>query len=186
MNKRDRASIYRIIFTELRRKKPEFSRQHFYNYVVDKGDKTTEGTLKNDFSVFCRNYLNDSTKSVEEGFSGLLSDLNLLREIKVEKGSVYNIENKERNDIPEEIVLYSILDNPKFGKSISFDNMYLDADGPGTIFALSKDGLAERLERIAERFPKLVVFKNDPLIRELQFKGKKPKGIMVLEDYYGN
>ncbi len=184
LHKRRYASIYHIIFSELRKHKPEFTRKHFFSFLANEKGNFTERTLRDDFSVFSRTYLNDSSKDVEDGYSGLLSDLNLLREYKRQKDVVYNIENKEQSDIPAEIILYSILDNELYGNSISFDNLYLDEDGPGTIFALNKEGLLEQLERIAKLYPKNIVFNNDPLIRQIQFKGDKIRPLEVLEDYY--
>lgn len=184
LHKKRYASIYHIIFSELRKHKPEFTRKHFFNFIANEKGNFTERTLKDDFSVFSRTYLNDSSKNVEDGYSGLLSDLNLLRELKKQKDSVYNIENKERSNIPSEIILYSILDNERYGNSISFDNLYLDENGPGTIFALNKEGLLEQIQRVSKLYPKNIVFNNDPLVRQIQFKGKKMKPLKVLEDYY--
>ena len=184
LHKKRYASIYHIIFSELRKQKPEFTRKHFFSFIANEKGNFTERTLRDDFSVFNRTYLNDSSKDVEDGYSGLLSDLNLLRELKKQKDSVYNIENKKRLNIPPEIILYSILDNERYGNSISFDNLYLDENGPGTIFALNKEGLLEQIQRISELYPKSIVFNNDPLVRQIQFKGKKMKPIKVLEDYY--
>ena len=184
LHKKRYASIYHIIFTELRKQKPEFTRKHFFSFLANEKGNFTERTLKDDFSVFNRTYLNDNLKDVEDGYSGLLSDLNLLREFKNQKDAVFNIENKERPNIPPEIIFYSILENKLYGNTISFDNLYLDEDGPGTIFALNKEGLIEHIQRIAELYPKNIVFNSDPLIRQIQFKGDKMKPLEVLEDYY--
>lgn len=184
LHKKRYASIYHIIFSELRKHKPEFTRKHFFSFLANEKGNFTERTLRDDFSVFSRTYLNDSSKDVEDGYSGLLSDLNLLRELKRQKDAVYNIENKEQSDIPAEIILFSILDNELYGNSISFDNLYLDEDGPGTIFALNKEGLLEQLQRIAKLYPKNIVFNNDPLTRQIQFKRDKISPLEVLEEYY--
>lgn len=184
LHKKRYASIYHIIFSELRKHKPEFTRKHFFSFLANEKGNFKERTLRDDFSVFNRTYLNDSSKDVEDGYSGILSDLNLLRELKKHKDSVYNIENKERSNIPPEIILYSILDNERYGNSISFDNLYLDENGPGTIFALNKEGLLEQIQRVSELCPKNIVFNNNPLVRQIQFKGKKMKPLKVLEDYY--
>jgi len=184
LHKKRYASIYYIIFSELRKQKPEFTRKHFFNFIANEKGNFTERTLRDDFSVFNRTYLYDSSKDVEDGYSGLLSDLNLLRELKKQKDSVYNIENKERSNIPPELILYSILNNERYGSSISFDNLYLDENGPGTIFALNKEGLLEQIQHVSELYPKNIVFNNDPLVRQIQFKGKKMKPLKVLGDYY--
>lgn len=194
LNKKQHASIYSIVFCELRRQKPEFTRNHFLKHVLAKKDNLNKGTLETDFSVFSRTYLNDRSKDVEDGYSGLLADLNLLTGRKTEvmedgkerKDMIYHIENKERPEIPAHIILYVILNNERYGQSVSFDNLHLDADGLGTIFALNKEGLMEHLQRVAGLYPRKIFFNNDPLIRELQFKGKRPEPFSVLEDYYAS
>jgi len=184
LNKKKYASIYHIVFSELRKEKPEFTRKHFLNFIEKEKGPFNERTLRDDFSVFVRTYLNDKSKDIEDGYSGLLAELNLLSEFKETGTHIYNIENRERPEIPAHIILFAVLDNDKYGNSISFNNLYLDKDGVGTIFALNKEGLAFHLERIAEIYPKLVVFNNDPLVQELQFKEKKPLSFTVLKDYY--
>jgi Protein of unknown function (DUF4007) len=187
--KSNRASIYNIIFNDLRKQKPEFTRIHLFKTVSQIDGKLNERTIKDDFSVFIKTYINDKEDDVEDGFSGLLADLNLLTELKEnkEKGvSYFAIENKERAEIPLHILLYAILDNTNYGDSINFDNLYSDRDSIGSIFALNRDGLIEHLVKIAMKYPKYIVFKNDPLARELQFKGKRPNGNSILKDYYGN
>ncbi len=188
LNKKKFASIYNIVFNELRKQRPEFTRKHLYSLVDKKQGKFTTGTLKNDFSVFSRTYLNDSSTEVEDGYSGLLADLNLLMELKEskEKGnSCYTIEYRERPEIPSHIIFYAILDNKQYGNSISFENLFSDPEGIASTFALNRDGLAEQLSSIAKFFKKNVVFNNDPLVREFQFKGKKPDALSILRDYYG-
>ncbi len=189
LHKKKFASIYNIIFSELRKQKPEFTRKHFFSFVDRREGAFTERTLRDDFSVFSRTYLNDKSTDVEDGYSGLLADLNLLRELKEskEKGnSFFTVENKQRPEIPSHIIFYAILDNERYGDSISFDNLYSDADGIGTIFALNKEGVVEHLDRIAKLYKKNVIFNNDPLVREFQFKKKKPTALSVLREYYGN
>ena len=184
LNKKAHASIYPLIFNELRIQKPEFTRTHFFNFVSILNTSTTQGTLKNDFSVFHRNYLNDRNKDIEDGYTGLLTDLNLLKQIKVEKEVFYHIENRERPEVPAEIILYAVADDERYGNSISFDNLYLDNGSVANIFALSKEGLVERLQKIAEKYPRQVIFNIDPLARQIQFKDSKPDPLNVLEDYY--
>jgi beta-glucosidase/6-phospho-beta-glucosidase/beta-galactosidase len=69
--------------------------------------------------------------------------------------------------------------------SISFKNFYSEATGIGNIFALSEEGLYEQLEKITHAY-RNITFVNEAGVRELQFKGEKPKPRKILEDYYGN
>ena len=80
-------------------------------------------------SVFIRNYLNPSYKEtkvdVEEDFASLMIDLDLLKSYQSENmhGKLvdwYQVENKVQIDLVPELVLFSILDNETYGKSIAF------------------------------------------------------------------
>lgn len=184
LNEKRYAPIYSIFFNELRKQKPEFTRKHFFNFIEKEKGHFNERTLRDAFSVFSRTYINDKSKDIEDSYSGLLADLNLLRKIRETGNSIYNIENRERNEIPTHIILYAILENKQYGNSIPFDSLYSDENGIGNIFALNKEGLVYHLEKIAKLYPKKIVFNNDPLVKELQFKEKKPESLAVLNDYY--
>jgi len=186
------ASIFQLIFNELRIKKPEFTKEQFYSFIDSEKGEYNPRTLRDDFSVFTRTYIYDKSKDIEDGFSGFLSELNLLEE-KKEKSTFqgkektrnfYKIENKERPEIPTHIVLYFILSNTDYGQSVSFDSLYLNYNSVGRIFALNKEGLIKHLLKINEIYHNLVYFNNDPIIRELQFKKKLDNPISILEDYY--
>ena len=187
------SSTYQLIFNELRIKKPEFTKEQFYSFInTEKGEQNAR-TLRDDFSVFTRTYLNDSSKDIEDGYSGFLSDLNLLEERKeklVFQGkeqlrTIYQIENKERGEIPPQIIFYFILLNPDYGQSVSFNSLYLDYNSVGRVCALNKDGLIKHLLKISELFPDFVYFNNDPLVKEMQFKNRPKNQIEILESYYG-
>jgi hypothetical protein len=178
------ASIFNLILTELRKTKPEFERKHFYALVSSKGS-FSEATLTKDFSVFQNTYVPlFTTKSeIEDSYSGILTELNLVvpRKIDGRIGS-FIIESKRRPEIPMLIVLYAIVSNENYGHSINFDRLLNDKAGVGAIFALSREGLTEKLEEIT-KIDKNIIFKNDAGIRELQFKSK-PKPFDILAKYY--
>lgn len=186
------ASTFQLIFNEFRIKKPEFTKEQFYSFIQTKNWKFNTRTLRDDFSVFSRTYLFDFSKDIEDNYSGFLSELHLLYE-KKEKSiyegkektrTLYQIENKERTEIPPQVILYFILANSEYGQSISFDTLYLNYNSIGRVFALNKEGLAKHLMRITELFPDLVYFNNDPLIKVLQIKSRPNKLSVVLNDYY--
>ena len=187
------ASIFQLIFNELRIKKPEFTKEQFYSFVETEKGEFNARTLRDDFSVFTRTYLHDFSKDIEDGYSGFLSDLNLLEDKKgksIYQGkdktrTFYQIENKERIEIPPQVIFYFILSNPEYGESISFNSLYLNYNSIGRVFALNKDGLVKHLLKITELFPELVFFNNDPLVKELQLKKKPKDPLIILENYYG-
>src|SRR6218665_938044 len=92
--KRDYASIYPIIFTNLRKIKPDFSKNHLVNLVLEMDEKQNENTLDKDFAAFVRTYLAQVSGDKEESFSGLLHELGLLRESATTvTGKSYHISN---------------------------------------------------------------------------------------------
>lgn len=186
LTKKKFASIYNIIFSELRKHKPEFNLKHFTDFIKREKGEFNSNTLKKDFHVFQRTYLFEKDpKDLEESLSGLLAELDLVKKVKREKQTYLNIENKKRPNIPYQIILYAILDNKDYGRSISFKSFYNESTGIGNIFALSEDGLYEKIEEITQAY-KNITFVNEAGVRELQFKDQKPEPLKILEDYYGN
>jgi hypothetical protein len=178
------ASIYNIIFSEFRKFKPEFDQELFVKFIEREKGTFNENTLKKDFGVFQKTYLTKKDpKDLEESLSGLLTELNLVEEKKRDKKSYLIIQNKPRPEIPSKIILYAILKNPDYGQSISFNSFFNDPNGIGNIFALSENGLFEKIEEIIHEY-KEVTFINEAGVRELQFKAEKPDPMDVLKAYY--
>ena len=94
----------------------------------------------------------------------------------------YRIENTEREDLSELIVLYVILDNPKYGNSIRFDELLTDHGSVGSIFALNATGLYNKIKAIQNHYPN-IVYTDDGGIRLLQFKEKPSKEAVLLKYY---
>ena len=186
LTKAGTASIFNIIFNELRKTKPEFEEKHFYSIVSSFG-KFSEATLSKDYSVFRNTYaVSASSKSeIEDSYSGILTELGLLTSKKTSaKNDALVIESKRRPEIPAQIILYAILENQE-GDSLNFDKLYNERNSVGSIFALNREGLMEKLEELTNLYPKEIVFKNEAGIRELQFKRKLNPIKDVLAKYYG-
>ena len=186
LTKAGTASIFNIIFNELRKTKPEFEEKHFYSIVSNFG-KFSEATLTKDYSVFKNTYaVSASSKSeIEDSYSGILTELGLLTSKKTSaKNDALVIESKRRPEIPAQIILYAILENQE-GDSLNFDKLYNEKNSVGSVFALNREGLMEKLEELTNLYPKEIVFKNEAGIRELQFKRKLNPIKDVLAKYYG-
>ena len=192
------STIYSIIFNEFRKEKLFFVKETFVNYIRRIGESNlelnfNENTIAKDFIVFTNLYKNDSESSdVEDSFSGILSELGLLKIVlseykdehgKTKKKEEYQIENNERDSLQEEIVLYTILDNYKYGNSISLNSLEFETDSPGLIFALNRSGLLNKITQIVNRFND-ITFTDQAGIKELQFKNKIP-ALKILDKYYG-
>lgn len=183
------ASIYSIIFNEFRKEKLFFHKETFVNYVKRIGESNTdlnfnENTVAKDFIVFANLYKNDpESKDVEDSFSGILSEIELLKTTGKGKEEQFFIENTERDNLPEAVILFTILDNLNYGNSISLNSLEFDLNSPGSIFALNRSGLMNKISEIVCEF-KDITFTDQAGIKEMQFK-KKSDAFTILDTYYG-
>jgi hypothetical protein len=185
------ASTYSIVFNQFRREKVEFTKENFLNFLkrksdVEKSFSVNEKTIAEDFSVFVKMYLRSDSqlKDKEENFSGLLTELDLLKCFKKGKDEYYVIENDEKKEIPEDIILYVLLDSGNFETSKSFNSIELNHNSVGAVFAMNKVGLQTKIESLCSRFS-FITFNDQAGVKELQFK-KKINPTTILEKYYAN
>lgn len=193
------ATTYNLIFNDLRRERIEFTKEHFIGFIQRKADEQNmntinKNTLATDFEVLTKMYLRSTAqlKDREDTFSGILTELNLIQEEvhkNSDKQSTYiSIPTDEKNEIPEDVILYCILDNNSLDKSISLYNIEQDRDNIGSVFAINRESLVQKIENIAtnNKYKKYgIVFNDHAGIKELQFK-IKPNKYEVLKNYYGN
>jgi hypothetical protein len=183
------ASIYSIIFNEFRKEKLFFNKETFLNYVKRIGEGNPElnyndNTVAKDFIVFTNLYKSDpESKDVEDSFSGILSELELLKTNGKNKEEQYYIENSERDNLPEAVLLYAIIDNENYGNSISLNSLEFDLNSPGSIFALNRTGLMSKINDLRNDY-KEITFTDQAGIKELQFKNKV-EPFTILDQYYG-
>jgi Protein of unknown function (DUF4007) len=185
-----RASTYSLIFNGLRRDKIEFTRTNFLSFAKRQAEINqtllNDGTVKSDFDVFVKLYLRpaNQTKDRDEGLSGVLTDLNLISTFHRNKEDYYVIENTEKRNLPDAVLLYGILTSGQFASSVNFTTLLTAPNQVGSIFALNATGLYTKLERLVADKRHTAVFSDQAGIRELSFK-TKPDPISVLADYYG-
>lgn len=179
------SSIYYLIFSELRKIRPEFSKNHILSLIKEIDEKQSDTSIGIDFSVFTRTYFAKPSKDKEESFSGLFAELGLLTEVgeDSQKNDLFHISNSKQNSIPWEVILFCILENDNYGNSISINSLFSDPKGIGNLFAFNQEGLENKLLEISQNVPD-VVYKNDAGVKELQFKKIKPNGFTILNDYY--
>ncbi|WP_229208807.1 DUF4007 family protein [Dyadobacter luticola] len=182
-----KASAYALIFNELRRDKIEFTKDNFLTFVKRKAEilqiTINDGTVLNDFGVFIKMYNRSiaQSKDREEGFSGLLTELDLMNVSPRDKDT-FVIENTDRRNLPDEIVLYGMMTTGGFNKSVNFNTLLTEPNQVGSVFALNATSLYTKLESIAQRFPE-IVFSDQAGIREISFKSK-PDPLLILANYY--
>jgi hypothetical protein len=179
----DYSSIYSIVFNDFRKLKPEFHKENFISHAYGIDASLNKNTLGKDFGVMLRTYYSKNGKDIEDSFSGLLSDLELIHEIKKDNITKYVIQNTKQDSIAPELVLFIILENKDYGKSVSFKNLYSDFNSVGNIFVLSKEQLENKLIKISQKFED-IIYSNDAGIKELQFKTKKPNSFDILRLCY--
>ncbi|HEY6436671.1 MAG TPA: DUF4007 family protein [Ignavibacteriaceae bacterium] len=192
--KTNKASIYSLFFNFFKKGKTEFSKEQFSKFLIKHAEqeiKVNTNTINSDIAVFIRNYLASQSKNskldVEEEFSNLLTDLELLKTYQVENidgktSEWYKAENGLQVDLPSEIVLYTILDNLNYSKSISFRDLLNGFNSPGAVFSLNEEGLYQKLEDITSQH-KNIIYKETAGIKELQIKGQINKE-EILNGYY--
>lgn len=181
------ASIYNIIFNEFRKEKILFKDEVFLNYLKRIQETKpelifNENTLLKDFMVFVNTYkIEEDDNYIEDSFSGILSEIGLLKTIGKGKDKQYQIENSDRDNLDEAVLLFSILDNSNYGNSISLNSLEYDYNSPGSIFALNRSGLTNKITAIVNEN---ITFTDHAGIKELQFKNK-PNSFSILDKYYG-
>ncbi len=183
------ASIYNIIFNEFRKEKILFKDDMFLNYLKRIQETNpelsfNENTVSKDFMVFVNTYKNEEeNNNIEDSFSGILAEIGLLKTVGKGKDKQYQIENNDRDNLHESVLLFSILDNPDYGNSISLNSLEYDYNSPCSIFALNRSGLTNKISEIVSD-NKNITFTDHAGIKELQFKNK-PNAFSILDKYYG-
>ncbi len=189
--KENLASIYSLVFNEFRKKKIEFNKIHLLNFLKAKCEETdtkyTEATIQRDINVFLRNYVKPykTNKNLEDFYSGIFIELNLVEQLQKydeKETEWFRIENKERPDLPAEILLYSILDNQQYGDSIVLDDLLHGYNSIGSIFVLSVKDILNKIEYLTKS-KHHITFMDKAGIKLLQFN-RKPNKWNILKSYY--
>ena len=68
-------------------------------------------------------------------------------------------------------MLYTILDNERYGYSISMQSLENDEDSPGSVFALSRQDLLDKIELLTSTYD-WITYNDQAGVKELQFKHK--------------
>lgn len=184
------ATSYNLIFNELRKEKIEFSKENFLKFMHLKAESGLNftfnpNTIGGDFEVFVKLYLGTDSggKDKEEIVSGIFPDLSLVK--KIERGkstTLYFIETNEKEQLPNEVLLFAILDDPDIGMSVGLDALEREYNSIGSIFAIHRSGLVNKIESLCKDYD-FLVYKDDAGIRELQFRSK-PNPYKILDRYY--
>nr|WP_183561606.1 DUF4007 family protein [Mucilaginibacter sp. SP1R1]MBB6150010.1 hypothetical protein [Mucilaginibacter sp. SP1R1] len=187
--KKGAASSYYLIFNELRKEKIEFNKESYAGFIKRKADllknfQASEKTIFEDFSVFSKMYLRTDNQVKEDIFLGLFTELDLMRTTGKKGDEQFVIENKEREELPEALLLYIILNNKGVSRSVSVSAIEQEANNLGSVLALSRTGIANKLDNIAKKYD-FVVYSDHAGIKEVQFK-EEVLPLDILNKYYAN
>ncbi|WBM73637.1 DUF4007 family protein [Saprospira grandis] len=188
------ATIYNLAFNSFFPQKQEFKAAQLQKFIKrfceSEKQKISPNTLKRDVQVFLQSYqpASQKIKEIEDSFSGLLHELNLLTIVRSEDGEkLYSFQYTDREELAEEIVLYVILDIMQEGESsISFKRLLSNPNSPAWIFGLNADGLLNKITALTNKYPG-ITYSETAGNRVLQFEESMltPETKQsILEDYY--
>lgn len=187
------ATTYNLLFNELRREKIEFSKDAFTSFVLRKAEtqnaSVNKNTINADFEVMLKLYnrTNAQSNDKEDGFSGLLAELEIMRNFNRGKSEYYVIETNKKKQIPYHLILYGILKNSGFSLSVNFSAIDQDYNSVGSVFAINRSGLIIKIDEITSdvNYENEIIFSDQAGIKELQFRSR-PEPITILEQYYSS
>ena len=165
--KTEYASIYSLIFNELRKERSVFNKNQLISFIKRKysdidDNSLNQNTIDKDISVFTRLYkkvdYHSLSKDFEDEISSLMIELELISssiedEIKEggkkpEKVEWYYLHGESRSTLPPEMLLFSILDHYEGAKNIALKRLEIEPNSPGMVFLLNKDSLYQKLKEV--------------------------------------
>lgn len=197
------ASIYNLIFNELRKERAVFNKNQLKAFIKRKyaehDDRSINlNTIDKDISVFTRLYgkvdYQNVSKDFEEEINSLMIELELISSTiedeiregtnKREKVEWYHLHGENRNTLPAPILLYTILDNFFDAQNIAVKRLEIEPNSPGLVFLLSKDGLYKKLKEIEKLYPGVLLSETAGNLVLVMPEGLNKE--KILEDYYAN
>lgn len=187
--KTDEASLYKMVFLDYQRRNREFDKQQLQSFVEAAckrdGYDVNSGTLAKDINVLLQNYVYPENVTDPEKCANLLMNLHLIRFIGKEmrinerNAEIYGFADVKLEDIPEEAVLFAILDCKQQEKTLSND-MLSDI---ALTFCMSMNNLAKVLDHLAQMYPDVITYTDNSGIRNVHF-ADGANALRVLENYY--
>ena len=176
------ASLYNLLFLSFQREKREFDKEQLLLFIKRKCDVPeqknvfNENTVNKDIRVMLQNYVMPQHLKSLEDFSALLINLNL---IKINEDKKYSFNFKNKDEVPEVVVLYALLDLKGDDKTISF-NTLLDLS---LLFCMTITEFIGIIKKIEEDFSDLISYNDNSGVRNVQFLKDVDK-FEILNSYY--
>jgi len=189
--KLQKASIYSLVFDHFRRERHDFSKQHLKRFLhrkIDgKKESFSDNTLETDIKTFLNGYISSNPNDIEEGYSNVLQELNLLSHYTQlddhgHKIDWYRFDVSPKMDLPLEAMLFIIKDNEDYGNSISLSALANDEAGLGSVFLLTEVALSDKLKEIPSAYGVFTETAGNPV---LQLNESLDKWT-ILTNYYEN
>lgn len=176
------ASIYNMTFLQLQRETKAFNREYIQSYikrkcsVPEQKNVYNENTIKKDIRVLLQNYTMPSNAKSFEDYMSLLLDLQLIR--KTDDG-VYSFNETNKNNIPNVVVYYALLDSKEDNKIISFDEL----QNISLTFCMPMDKLILIIQELEKEYPDSLHFTDDSGVKNVHFL-KEMNKYDLLREYY--
>ncbi|MFD2969957.1 DUF4007 family protein [Sphingobacterium bambusae] len=186
--KKEKASIYNMVFNQFRRERTEFTKEHlkrFLNRVILEEKATfSSATLDSDIKVFLANYVNQKSSEIEESYNSILQELALVTSFKQLDQDGHLLDwyqfDLQPKQLPIELLLFVVLDNPTYGQSISLSHLANDPSSLGNIFLLTEGSLVSLLKDIPSKYATYTETAGNQV---LQLKSKLDK-YKILKNYF--
>lgn len=176
------ASLYYLLFVDYQREKKEFNRELLINYikrrcnVPEQKNVFNENTVKKDVGVLLHNYVAPDSLTSLEDFSGLLINLNLLRQ--TDKDSYAFVEMNYKS-VHWSVILFALLDAGLKESTLSFDKI----QEISLMFGLPILQFIEIVRYIESKHPTLFHYSETSGVRNIQFTGRVMDKFTALSKY---
>ena len=187
--KTDEASLYKMVFQDYQRRNREFDKQQLQNFVESAckrdGYEVNSSTLAKDINVLLQNYVYPENVTDPEKCANLLMNLHLIRfigrEVRINErnAEIYGFADVKPEDVPEEVILYALLEFGSQEKTLSNDVL----SDIALTFCMSMNHLAKVLGRLAQRYPDYITYTDNSGIRNVHI-ADDVNAVVVLENYY--
>lgn len=187
--KTDEASLYKMVFQDYQRRNREFDKQQlqsFLEYACKRdGYEVNSSTLAKDINVLLQNYVYPENVTDPEKCANLLMNLHLIRfigremRINERNAEIYGFADVKPEDVPEEVILYALLEFGSQEKTLSNDVL----SDIALTFCMSMNHLVKVLGQLAHRYPDYITYTDNSGIRNVHI-ADDVNAIVVLENYY--
>lgn len=188
---RKKASIYHLVFNQFRRERQDFNKGHLERFlkrkIVENDDKVSDATLASDIKVFLNNYVSTDPNDIEEGYTNVLQELNLISHFTAidDQGKLtdwYRFNVSPKADLPFEALLYILLNQYAGQQSLSLAALANDPTSLGNIFLLNEIALTDKLKQLPSQYGVFTETAGNPVL-QLQPNLNQWD---ILRNYYGN